>query len=329
LGATSNLKKSRFRTQGSILAPIIETRLIYTAGVFKLSDEIRACRRIILLVDMLRTPPFQVYQSEKSNPPYGFYGYYTVWRGDYVEYRAPLEFTEQVVLGYDNPSYQLTNLVLGAATTVLGTIQALGAAMTPPALIAFFPLPPPTVEVCPFTKIKFKLVFGTRIQVTAVGFPVEEYDGQQAVPDLSYPDDTVPPYPDDRPRGEDPARSPGYEDDLPGDTAPATPDDPDLGLTTDPCEGLGYWLIEGTNDVSGATLTLAIRGSATDSFSFELQPAGECRDGQRQDLFMNGNPAYEYFGCSSRIEGYTFAYEPGSVPPPGYDVLDNLQYPGC
>lgn len=181
---------------------------------------------------MLRKPPYQVYASDKSNPPYYFFGYFTVWTGQYVEYRKALEFTEQVVLQYYNNERQNAEMILGAATRIVENMVTLGGAMTPPALLVSVAEDDVEYEICPYTEIKFKLVFGTRIQATLIGFPLIQATGQKTVSDTSYPLDSVPPYPIDRPRIEDPPRSPPYEDEVPGDTAPATPEDPDSSLTS-------------------------------------------------------------------------------------------------
>lgn len=215
--------------------PIIETRLIYTQGLYKLSDAMRSCRQITIVSDLLRFPSFTVYANEKSNPSYYFLGYYTLWTGDYVQKRLPLEFTEQTLLLYDNSVLQLSNLLLAAATNINSVVQGLGAAMTPPAVVILYPLPDVTAEGCPYTDLKFKMPLGTRIQVTAIGIPVEEYEGSQGVaPSLHQPSDTVPRYPLDRDPSQDPPRSDPYPDEVPGDTAPATSEDPDSGLETPP-----------------------------------------------------------------------------------------------
>lgn len=197
----------------------------------------RSCRQITIYADLLRFPKFTVYANEKSNPPYYFLGYYTVWKGDYVESRQALEFTEQAVFSYDNPVLQLSNLLLAAATNIGDTVQALGAAMTPPAIIIFLPQPPASAEGCPYTRLKFKMPLGTRIQITALGIPLEAYEGsQQVLPSLHQPTDEVPRYPLDRDPSLDPPRSAPYDDEVPGDTAPATPEDPDSGLAPpEPC----------------------------------------------------------------------------------------------
>jgi len=211
--------------------PIIETRLIYTQGLYKLSDAMRSCRQITIVSDLLRFPKFTVYANEKSNPPYYFLGYYTIWTGDYVQERRALEFTEQALLLYDNPVLQASNLLLAVGSRIQDTIQALGSVMTPPAPIILLPQPDVSAEACPYTDIKFKMPLGTRIQVTAVGIPLEEYgDVQGVAPSLHQPADTVPRYPLDRDPSQDPPRSEPYVNEVPGDTAPATADDPDAGI---------------------------------------------------------------------------------------------------
>lgn len=234
--------------------PITETRLIYTSGVYVLSDAMRACRLITIYSDLLRFPKFTVYANEKSNPPYYFLGYYTVWQGDYVESRRALEFTEQAVFSYDNPVLQLSNLVVASATNVTNVIQAFAAQSTPPVAIVFIEQPPFSVEGCPYTRLKFKMPEGTRIQITAVGIPLEAYEGSQsASPVIRDVTDDVPRYPLDRDRSEDPARSPGYTDDLPGDTAIATSDDPDLGYVPPPSPLKPCWYVVGYGATSDNT----------------------------------------------------------------------------
>lgn len=244
--------------------PITETRLIYTQGVYVLSDAMRSCRQITIYTDLLRFPKFTVYANEKSNPPYYFLGYYTVWMGDYVENRYALEFTEQAVFTYDNPVLQLSNLLLAAATNIGDTVQALGTAMTPPAIIVFLPQPPASAEGCPYTRIKFKMPLGTRIQVTAIGIPLEPYGtAQQVNPSLHQPSDEVPRYPLDRDPSLDPARSPAYSDELPGDTAPATSDDPDAGYEPPPPPLAPCWHVIGQGATSTNTPGTDLVGNGT------------------------------------------------------------------
>lgn len=217
------------------MANIVETRLIYTSGVYKFSQAMRNCRRILVLIDILRNPPFQIYANEKSNPAVYFLGYYTLWIGDYVYEKKPIEFTEQCIIHYENPGLQLLNNLLAVGTQVASVIQALGSVMTPPAPLIIVQSPDPEFEGCPYTWIKFKLPFGTRIQVTVLGTLTQEFPGAQAFPAASDPIDEVPRYPVDRPRSEDPVRSEPYEDESPGDTAIATPEDPDLGIVAVVC----------------------------------------------------------------------------------------------
>lgn len=218
--------------------PITETRLIYTKGVFKISDAFRDCRRILIVTDLLRFPAEPQYFNEKSNPPHYFLGYVTLWMKDYVFSKFPLEFENQIVFEYQNPGLQLANISLGIGNNISNWIQALGAAMTPPASVVFLPQPDITFESCPFSQLKFQLTFGTRIQVTCVGYETEFFEGQKTQPASSDPQDDTPKYPKDRPRIEDPARNLPYDDENPGDTSLASSDDPDASLTDN-----GTWLI--------------------------------------------------------------------------------------
>jgi len=209
---------------------VSKTRLIYTAGTFAIPSELAVCRRIITTVSVLRRPPTQEYQNERSNPPKGFLGYVGLFINSYCERIIPLEFDPQAIFLWDNPQIQLYYTVLCTGINVVDALVALGAAMTPPAvLLPVTPTPAP-FQGCPYTTLKFKLLFGTRLQIDTIGEEVVACAG--ITPEATVPDFGLPPekYPSDRARSEDPARSDPEDGELPGDTAPATVDDPDLSL---------------------------------------------------------------------------------------------------
>lgn len=214
---------------------VSKTRLIYTAGTFAIPAELSVCRRVVTAVSVLRRPPTQEYQNERSNPPKGFLGYVGLFINSYCERILPLEFDPQAILLWDNPAIQLYYSTLCTGATVIDALVALGAAMTPPAIL--LPVTPSAspFQGCPYTTLKFKLLFGTRIQVDTIGEEVVACAG--IVPEATVPDFGPPPdkYPSDRARSEDPARSSPEDGELPGDTAPATADDPDISLTIPPC----------------------------------------------------------------------------------------------
>jgi len=214
---------------------VTKSRLIYTAGTFGITDELAVCRRLILTVSVLRRPPTQEYQNERSNPPKGFLGYVGLFINSYCERIIPLEFSPQGFLLWDNPAIQLYYTVLCTGANLVDTIVALGLAMTPPAVLLPTTPSPAPFPGCPYTLLKFKLLFGTRIQVDAIGEEVVACAG--IVPEATIPDINEPPapYPNDRARSEDPARSEPEPDELPGDTAPATAEDPDLSLAGVQC----------------------------------------------------------------------------------------------
>jgi len=214
---------------------VSKTRLIYTAGTFSIPSELSVCRRVITLVSVLRRPPTQEYQNERSNPPKGFLGYVGFFINSYCEKIVPLEFDPQAIFLWDNPQIQLYYTVLCTGINVVDALVALGAAMTPPAvLLPVTPTPAP-FQGCPYTSLKFKLLFGTRIQVDTIGEEVVACAG--ITPEATVPDFGPPPekYPSDRARADDPARSEPESGELPGDTAPATVDDPDLSLVGVQC----------------------------------------------------------------------------------------------
>lgn len=215
---------------------IVKSRLIYTAGTFSVTDELAVCRRVLLTISVLRRPPTQEYQNERSNPPKGFLGYVGLFINSYCERILPLEFDPQILILWENPAIQLYYTTLCSSANVVDALVALGAAMTPPAvLIPLTPEPSP-FQGCLYTSLKFKLLFGTRIEVTAIGEEVVACAGitpQATVPDLDAPPSK---YPSDRARSDDPARSDPEPGELPGDTAPATVEDPDASLSAgSPC----------------------------------------------------------------------------------------------
>lgn len=270
---------------------IIETRLIYTAGTYKFSDAMRNCRRILILVDLLRKPPFQIYANEKSNPPVYFLGYWTLWIGDYVYDKRPLEFTEQCIIHYANPELQMLNNLLAVGTQLSTIMQRLGAAMSPPAPITLFPSANPEFEGCPYTWIKFKMPEGTRIQLTAVGTPLQVFAGAQATPSASDPTDSVPAYPDTPGRSSDPPRSLPNPGEKPGDTAPVTSSDPEAASS-------GSWLLTFTTQ-SGPNTSFSYPGVSTDTWAI-LRPGTTCTLSGSSRLVKNGTTVVSpNFNCNS------------------------------
>lgn len=247
---------------------VLKSRLIYTAGTFSITPELAACRRLIITSSVLRFPPTVVYSNERSNPPKYFLGYAGLFINDYCEKIVPLEFDPQAVLVYDNLAIQLYYTTICAGALITDNLVKLGTVLTPPALLI-----PLTGEAAPFpgcvyTSIKMKLLFGTRLEVNGIGDSVISCDGvpvNALVPDLSPPD---PKYPSDRAREDDPARSNPEPGELPGDTAPATPQDPDLSLQpSTPCVTV----------VRGAGLNTATCGSLDNLGDYSYNGYAELR----------------------------------------------------
>lgn len=233
---------------------VTKERLIYTAGTFKITDELANCRRLVIRSSMLRKPNSARYWNERSNPIKYFFGYVSIFINDYVYTTIPLEFEQQIVLFWDNPEKQLYARMLCEFSNNTANLVALRTSI--PLAGALLPLPgePGSFSGCPYTNLKFKLEFGTRILVTGVGDETEVCD--EAPFDTILPNLEPPPapYPDEQARDEDPPRSTPEEGELPGDTAPVTPQDPEAepveptpcvtvirgsGLNTANCGSLG------------------------------------------------------------------------------------------
>jgi len=270
-----------------------KTRLIYTAGTFAITDELAECKRLIITASVLRDPPTQLYQNERSNPPKGFLGYVGIFTNDYCHQIIPLEFDPQVVLFWDNPSIQLYYSLLCTGANIVDTIVALGAAMTPPAILIPTTPDPEPFQGCPYTILKFKLLFGTRIEVRAVGEEVVSCAGievQASVPDLDPP---PPPYPPDQARDEDPPRSEPEPDELPGDTAPATPEDPDSGLSTS-----GTWTLTWTQG-AGPDVSGDFPGESSDTWAI-VEGSATCTLIGASQLIRNGSEVVvDPFNCNT------------------------------
>jgi len=266
---------------------VSKTRLIYTAGTFSIPSEISVCRRVITLVSVLRRPPTQEYQNERSNPPKGFLGYVGFFINSYCERILPLEFDPQAILLWDNPQIQLYYTVLCTGINVVDALVALGAAMTPPAvLLPVTPTPSP-FQGCPYTTLKFKLLFGTRLQIDTIGEEVVACAG--ITPEATIPDFGPPPdkYPSDRARSDDPARSVPEDGELPGDTAPATVDDPDLGLSTEATLRVSYTrgATPGFPDIGPVDVDYTLPNN---SYTAEMRngtPPGPCPSVQPQETW--------------------------------------------
>lgn len=214
---------------------ITKERLIYTAGTFKIDDDLARCRRLIIRSSVLRLPFSAVYRNERSNPSKYFLGYVTVFIGDYVYDIFPLQFEQQIVIFYDNLTAQVYARTLCEFINTNSNLVALRVSIPLEGALVPLPADPGTFPGCPYTFIKFKLEAGARILVTGVGEELETCEGgdfDTTVPDLSPP---PAPYPPDQARDEDPPRSAPEDGELPGDTAPATAEDPDASLTIPPC----------------------------------------------------------------------------------------------
>lgn len=258
---------------------ILKERLIYSAGTFKIDDDLARCRRLIIRASVLRFPFSALYRNERSNPPRYFLGYCSVFIGDYVNRIFPLEFENQIVFLWDNLSSQVYGRMLCEFINSNSNLVALRVSI--PLAGALLPLPadPGTFPGCPYNFIKFKLEAGARILVSGVGEELETCEGgdfQTTVPDLAPP---PPLYPDDQARDEDPPRSAPEEGELPGDTAPATPEDPE---SSDPITG--NWLISWTYS-QGAGVTCNFLGQ-TDTVSVAGFP---------EDIFTIGTRAGSYY----------------------------------
>lgn len=210
-------------------------RLVYTAGTFKIDDTLARARRIIIRTSVLRLPFSAVYRNERSNPAKYFLGYVSVFIGDYVLNIFPLEFEQQIVLLWDNLASQIYARMLCEFINSNSNLVALRVSI--PLAGALVPLPadPGTFPGCPYTFIKFKLEPGARILVTGVGEELETCEGADFSTTVPTLDSPPLPFPADQARDEDPARSLPEEGENPGDTAPATVEDPDISLTVPPC----------------------------------------------------------------------------------------------
>lgn len=275
------------------MANITKSRLIYTAGTFELTDELRTCRRITVYVDVLRKPPSAIYQNERMNPPKNFLGYFSVFVGDYVYEVKPLEYESQIALLFDNTNFQLFKTINCVGALVIDAIVGLGVAMTPPAIL--IPTTPEAVGFpgCPFTILKFKLEPLTRIRVTAYGEETIGCSGVTFPVDLLDLQDDIPPYPPDRPLEQDPARDDPEPGENPGDTAPATPDDPDESLAVS-----GQWRITYTLS-QGGTADYITPGVSSDTFELEVPGVGCALSGSSQ-LVKNGTVIVDdAFNCNA------------------------------
>lgn len=211
---------------------VVKERLIYTAGTLKIDDTLARCRRLVIRSSVLRLPFSALYRNERSNPPKYFLGYCSVFINNYVSRVFPLEFENQIVFFWDNLASQIYSRMLCEFSNQTSNLVAHRVSI--PLAGTLVPLPgnPGTFPGCPYDFIKFKLESGCRILVTATGEELEtceEAEFTTTVPDLEEPPGR---FPGDQARDEDPARSEPEEGELPGDTAPATIDDPDSGLSS-------------------------------------------------------------------------------------------------
>lgn len=292
---------------------VTKERLIYTAGTFKITDELANCRRLVIRSSMLRKPNSARYWNERSNPIKYFFGYVSIFINDYVYTTIPLEFEQQIILLWDNPEKQLYARMLCEFSNNTSNLVSLRTSI--PLAGALLPLPgePGTFSGCPFTNLKFKLEFGTRILVTGVGDETEVCDDAPFDTILPNLDPPPAPYPEDQARDEDPPRSEPEEGELEGDTAPSTPEDPELDTTTP-----GIWTLVWTTGIGG-TASGTYTGVSGDTFAL-VSPGSACALAGSSDLVKNGDTIVDVsFNCNtsgfvSTLVSQTFTPGSGFAP---------------
>jgi hypothetical protein len=274
---------------------VTKERLIYTAGTFKITDELANCRRLVVRSSMLRRPNSARYWNERSNPIKYFFGYVSIFINDYVYTTIPLEFEQQIVLFWDNPEKQLYARLLCEAANNTSNLVSLRTSIPLAGVLLPLPGEPGSFSGCPYTNLKFKLEFGARILVTGVGDETEVCDAapfDTILPNLAPPPS---PYPDDQARDEDPPRSVPEEGELPGDTAPVTPQDPE----SDSGGGVssGTWTLQNTEPGS-AINTFTLPGLSTDTFAI-VSGAVNCTKSTKTSLIKNGSEVvFDPFNCN-------------------------------
>jgi len=271
---------------------IEKERLIYTAGTFKIDDDLARCRRIIVRASVLRFPFSAVYRNERSNPAKYFLGYCSLFIGDYVERIFPLEFENQIVFLWDNLASQVYARMLCEFINSNSNLVALRVSIPLEGALVPLPADPGTFPGCPYNFIKFKLEAGARILVTGIGEELETCEGGDfgtTLPDLNPPPGQYPP---DQARDEDPPRSLPEEGELPGDTAPVTPDDPESSGAI-----AGNWLLTWSTS-AGGTASATYSGLSTDTFEI-VSPGSVCALSGSSDLVKNSSTIVEVsFNCN-------------------------------
>lgn len=273
---------------------VTKERLIYTAGTFKITDELANCRRLVIRSSMLRKPNSARYWNERSNPVKYFFGYVSIFINDYVYTTIPLEFEQQIILLWDNPEKQLYARMLCEFSNNTANLVAHRTSI--PLAGALLPLPgePGSFSGCPFTNLKFKLEFGTRVLITGVGDETEVCDDAPFDTILPNLDPPPAPYPEDQARDEDPPRSLPEDGELPGDTAPATLQDPEAESNPP-----GTWLITYTTG-GGSSASTSYAGNEDDVFAI-VSPSPSCGLAGSSRLLQNGTvvPGEDPFNCNS------------------------------
>jgi len=272
---------------------ITKKRLIYTAGTFDITDELAKCRRVVITMSVLRLPFSAKYVNERSNPRKYFFGYMTVFINEYVQYLVTLEYERQVLLLWDNPGVQLAISLFCATKQLSENLITHRESIPLTGTLTPVPGTPSPFIGSPFTNLKFKLEAGCRIQVVADG--EEVYSCSGVIPTVTVPDLDPPaaPYPLTRPRSEDPPRSLPEAGELPGDTALASPSDPEI-----PAVVSGSWLLKYSN-FSGADGSSTYTGVSSDTWAV-VRPGVTCTSSGSSRLVKNATTVVTpNFNCNT------------------------------
>lgn len=167
----------------------------------KLTQNERSGKVLRLYTEVIQLP-LSEYVNTKSNPPFGFYGYVTLWAKEFVYKKIPIEFQQQLVLYEERYSAQLGEQVVCNAMELLKGLVIISEKIPGPTNVVY--LQPSLIEypLWAVTDLKFTLVpgcvikasFGEELNQKCAASPIVQ-------PDLLPPDSIPAPPPPPPPAG--------------------------------------------------------------------------------------------------------------------------------
>lgn len=243
------------------MADVTQERTISGRGLFRLNDDFRECKRIILYADAIR-PPANAYQNVTWNPDKGFYANVTFsFRGS-VMLALPMNYAKQGFVIHQNDAQQLGASLVCALDNILDSFVQYAISQGIP-YTKNNGIKNHTYSAFIYDEVRFVCYSGCAISLRIVGEETQKCDENDAR--SNYPPPPPPPSQNPVPLGTPVEVSPPYADEPPptnGQLPDTQPDPIDDTNIPGPCpqRALRYRIISAQFPEPGLTADAPYEG---------------------------------------------------------------------